>query len=200
MSTAAPARLKRPDNRREQLLDAAARRFREVGYDATSMRDIAGDVGMQAGSMYYHFPSKEELLVAVHEEGIRRIGRAVEAALAGTAEPWARLESFAAAHLAMLLGGGDYAQVVIRELPRGANPARATLVELRDRYEDILRGLVEALPLAPGTDRRALRLLLLGALNWSQTWYRPGGEAPAAIAHEFVAILRRANRGAGEPS
>ena len=180
---------RRQDNRRQQLLDAAARRFREFGYDATSMRDIAGDVGMHAGSMYYHFRSKEELLVAVHEAGIRRITEAVEAAIEGEQEPWRRLEAFAAAHLGVLLDGGDYAQVVIRELPREPERVRRGLVRLRDDYESVVLRLIEALPLGPGVDRRAFRLMLMGALNWSQTWYRPGGEAPEAIAAAFVALL-----------
>jgi len=180
---------RRQDNRRQQLLDAAARRFCAFGYDATSMRDIAGDVGMHAGSMYYHFPSKEELLVAVHEEGIRRVSAAVETAIASEREPWRRLEAFAAAHLGVLLDGGDYAQVVIRELPREPERVRHGLVRLRDRYESLAARLVEALPLAAGVDRRALRLLLMGALNWSQTWYRPGGQTPEAAVTEGGIVL-----------
>lgn len=189
-AAAQPAPARRQDNRRQQLLDAAARRFREFGYAATSMRDIAGDVGMHAGSMYYHFPSKEELLVAVHEEGIRRIGAAVEEATARAYDPWARLEAFAQAHLGALLDGGDYTQVVIRELPREADAARPELVALRDRYEADLTALVEALDLPAGADRRAFRLMLMGALNHSPTWYRPGGDDARAIAAKFVAFLR----------
>ena len=70
----------RPDNRREELLRAAARLFAEHGFEATSMRDIAGAVGMLAGSMYYHFPSKEELVAATHGRGVEQIIAAVEAA------------------------------------------------------------------------------------------------------------------------
>ncbi len=81
--------------------------------------------------------------------------------------------------------------MVIRELPREPEPVRRGLVRLRDRYEAIATDLVEALPLAPDVDRRALRLMLLGALNWSPTWYRPSGEAPGEIAAAFVGLLRR---------
>ena len=77
----------RRDNRRPQLLDAAARNFRDQGYAAASMRDIAADAGMKAGSMYYYFASKADLLLAVHEEGIRRISEAVENAVAAAASP-----------------------------------------------------------------------------------------------------------------
>ena len=53
----------RRGNRRDVLLEAAARRFLRDGFAAASMRDIAAEAGMKAGSIYYHFPSKAELLV-----------------------------------------------------------------------------------------------------------------------------------------
>ena len=70
------------DNRLPTILDAAAQLFRRKGYRVTSMRDIAAASGMLAGSLYYHFASKEELLVAVYAEGVRRISVSVRAALA----------------------------------------------------------------------------------------------------------------------
>ena len=64
---------RRQGNRREAVLAAAARRFFRDGYAAASMRDIAADAAMQASSIYYHFPSKADLLAAVHEEGMHQI-------------------------------------------------------------------------------------------------------------------------------
>jgi len=145
---------------------------------------------MLAGSIYYYFPSKEDLFVAVHAEGVRRISEAVDTAVAAAGEPWRRLEAGMAAHLEALLEGGDFAQVVIRDMPAGV--PRAPLVALRDGYEDKFRGLVDALPLPDGTDRGTLRLMLLGALNWTRTWYSPAGDAPARIAEKFIGYLRAA--------
>src|SRR6516225_9335501 len=85
------SRLPRQDNRRLLLLDAAARLFSERGFHATSMRDLARAVGMLSGSIYYHFESKEEMLLAVYEEGVRRVAAAVEQAVADQTEPWKRL-------------------------------------------------------------------------------------------------------------
>lgn len=81
-SSQAALRAPRQDNRRAQLLDAAAHLFSERGFHATSMRDIAKAVGMLSGSIYYHFESKEEMLLAVYEEGKRRIADEVDAAVA----------------------------------------------------------------------------------------------------------------------
>lgn len=181
----------RADNRRAVLLDAAARLFRERGYDAASMRHIASAVGMLPGSVYYHFASKDELLCAVYEEGVRRIRDAVDTALAGETEPWARLTAAAAAHLEVLLGDNDYGAVVIRLYPTVLDAVRARLTALRDGYEAVFRDLIDALPLVPGIDRHYLRLHLFGALNWTPTWYRPGGDAPGAIAGQIINHLRQ---------
>jgi AcrR family transcriptional regulator len=180
----------RSDNRLPLVLDAAARLFREKGYGSTSMRDIAGVAGMLPGSLYYHFASKEELLVAVYAEGVRRIKHAVSAALARDGEPWTRLELACGAHLEALLEDSDYAQVVTRVRPDDAPEVAPQLIALRDDYERTFAQAIETLPLPARTDRRVLKLMLLGALNWSQTWYRSGGDTPQTLARRFVRLLR----------
>jgi AcrR family transcriptional regulator len=183
-------RVPRTDNRLSTILDAAAQLFRQKGYRVTSMRDIAAASGMLAGSLYYHFASKEELLVAVYAEGVRRISVSVRAVLARDLDPWARLEAVCAAHLAALLEDSDYAQVVIRVRPDDAPDVADRLIALRDDYERLFTQALTRLPLVPRTDRRSLRLMLLGALNWSQTWYRSGRDSPEVIARQFVRLLR----------
>ena len=186
------AAVPRADNRLPLVLDAAARLFRERGYEVTSMRDIAAAAGMLAGSLYYHFASKEDLLVAVYAEGVKRIGAAVEEALRGGGEPWERLERVCAALLTALLDDSDYGQVVVRVRPDDVPDVAPRLTQLRDGYERLFAKALDALPLARKADRRALRLMLLGALNWSQTWYRPGRDSPAALARRFVRLLHDA--------
>ncbi len=187
---AARPRATRSDNRLPEVLAQAARAFRAKGYDAASIRDIVGAIDMLPGSLYYHFPSKEALLLAVYAEGVRRFSEAVSAAIAPDAAPWARLEAACVAHLETLLQESDFAQVVVRVRPSDVPAIAARLVALRDGYEAIFAKLVQALPLARGADRRSLRLMLLGALNWSQTWYRSGRDDPRIIAKHFVALLR----------
>jgi AcrR family transcriptional regulator len=182
---------KRAHSRLPQLLDEAARAFAERGFAAASVREIVGPIGMLPGSLYCHFPTKEALLVAVYREGVERIGAAVDAAVAPLVDPWQRLEAACVAHLSSLLDQTDYSQVVIRVRPSAAPAAEAELVDLRDSYEKRFARLVGALPLARPTDRAMLRLMLVGALNWSQTWYRSGrGLAPDRIARRFVGLLK----------
>jgi AcrR family transcriptional regulator len=180
----------RADSRLPQLLEEAATLFAAHGFEGTSVRDIVGQVGMLPGSLYAHFENKEELLFAVYEEGVRRIRAAVQAAVETETDPWARLEAGCRAHLDNLLTKSAFAQVVVRVRPDDAPRVRDRMVALRDGYELIFRQLVTRLPLAAGTDRRALRLLLLGALNWSPEWYKPGGDSPRKIAAGFIRLLR----------
>jgi AcrR family transcriptional regulator len=180
----------RSHNRLPQILDEAARLFREKGFHGTSIRDIVRAVDMLPGSLYYHFAAKEDLLVAVYAEGVRRISDAVRRAVDGRTDPWDRLQAACIGHLEALLQESDYAQVVIRVRPSDAPSVAARLVELRDEYERLWNELIGALPLARGADRRSLKLMLIGALNWSQTWYQPGGASPATIARRFVTLLK----------
>jgi AcrR family transcriptional regulator len=184
------ARPPRQDNRRAHLLDAAAKLFSERGFHATSMRDIAKAVGMLSGSIYYHFQSKDEMLLAVYEEGVRRVATAVEEAVASATEPWARLEAACAAHLRGLIAYRDYARVMIQTAPDQAGSASIRVRELRRNYEARFRQLIEALTLPPEIDPSYVRLLLFGALNWSQVWYHPGGDPPEVVARRFIDTLR----------
>ncbi len=156
----------------------------------TSMRDVAQRAGMLPGSIYYHFPSKEELLLAVYEEGVHRIAQQVDAAVEGLDDPWARLELACIAHMEALLAPSHYAQLVIRVRPAEVSVVTSRLARLRDSYEARFRSLVEALPLTEGVSRAYLRLLLLGAMNWSQIWYKPGGDTPREIARQFLQLAR----------
>jgi TetR/AcrR family transcriptional regulator, cholesterol catabolism regulator len=188
----ATARTPHADSRLPRLLDEAARLFRTRGFEGTSMRDIARAVGMLPGSLYWHFETKEALLAAVYVKGVQQISGAVQAAVDQHDDPWERLEAACVAHLEAILHDDDYAQVVIRVRPADVPVVQESLVELRNGYEALFTRLVALLPLARGTDRRALRLMLMGAMNWSQTWYRPGGRFnPRSIARKFIALLRQ---------
>jgi TetR/AcrR family transcriptional regulator, cholesterol catabolism regulator len=189
MAAITAERAPRQDNRRQDLLDAAAALVCRRGYHATSMRDIAGATSMLPGSIYYHFESKEELLVAVYAEGVRRIAARVDRAVTGASTPIKRLEAACIAHLEMLLTDSDYAQVVVRVLPEDVPSVSERLTALRDDYEARFRSLIAALA-PPRARRRYLRLMLLGALNSAQSWYRPGGDSPARIARRMLECLR----------
>ena len=154
MATPAKAviRQRGEEQTRERILGVAAEWFGTHGYAATSIRDIAREVGVTVGAIYVHFPSKDRLLVAVYEEGVRRIGEAVDA-VPETTEPWVRLEAAAQAHLEALLDNAGFARVIVRVIPTDVPEAARDLRRLRHGYEARFGRLIEALDLAPGFDR-----------------------------------------------
>jgi AcrR family transcriptional regulator len=178
--------------RRERLIAAAAAVLERKGYEGASLREICALAGILPGSLYYHFRSKEDLFITLHAEGFRQLNEAVDTALARHAEPWARLEAACAAHLSLLVAGEDASLVTGTSLFQTAPPAlQRRLNRDRDAYEARFRELIGALGLPAGVDATLLRLNLLGALNWTRIWYRPGRKTPQQLAHELVQKILR---------
>lgn len=181
---------------RQRILDAAAKAFRQKGYVATRLVEIGAIAGLKAGSIYYHFASKEEILEEVLAIGIRRIVDAVGEALAGlpaTASQRRRVTAAMAAHMTALLRHGDYSSANVRNFSQIPAAVRRRHLKVRREYEKLWRGLLQEAQAAgeidPEVDLALLRLHLLGALNWSMEWYRPGGAAIDAIAEAFAGHL-----------
>ena len=187
---------RRKDNRRARILDAAAHCFSRAGYEGTSVRDISSAAGILPGSMYYHFASKEEVLGAVHDEGVRKVKTKVAEAIARENEPWARLEAACAAHLEALHAAKEYGSVIATEFPhRHSKQLRARMIVARDEYENMFRELVDAVPLRAGASHKYLRLSLIGAMAWSLVWYKPGGDDISEIAKHIIDLFRAAKDG-----
>lgn len=179
------------NSRRDDIIEAAAECFANTGYDATAMRDIAKRTGILAGSIYYHFASKEEILVAVHEEAVRRIRNKVLKAIDVEADAWTRLVQASTAYVESLVIERKFAEVIITEFPRRrSRTVRKRLVAHRDEFEQIFRDIVEDLPLEPWVDRSIWRLALLSELAWTMIWYRKRGKTATEIAEHLVALLR----------
>jgi AcrR family transcriptional regulator len=172
-------------NRRHALLTAAAQLFRAHGFDATSTRDIAAAVGMHSGSPFYHFKSKDALLYAVMEEGMRAALARQALALRGAEpelnvpaadRPMLQLRRLIRAHFDTLLGpGNDFVPVMLYERRALSSVQRVALAQLQADYESAWTPVLEALH---ATGRlhapvKLSRLLMLGALNWSVQWFDP---------------------------
>lgn len=193
--TADTAASQRQNNRRDQVCAAAARLFAARGLAATSMRDIASASGMLPGSLYWHFPSKYDLFLQVHEDAAGQIAERVDAAIATEAAPWDRLEAAAAAHMAGMFEKEGTVALLQPVFPDDKPELSQRLKDQRDAYEARFSALVEALPLAPDVDRRLLRLMLLGSLNWSPHWLKRGSkrQSPEEIGRAFVRMIRQAS-------
>lgn len=166
-------------NRRMELVLAAATLFRDQGYERTTVRDLGNAVGLQSGSLFYHFRTKEEILVAVMALGITRTTEQLEAALAEARTPRSKLAALFQVHLHSLLGDNQAAlEVMLYEWRSVSAQARPGLILLRDRYEALWQQVLEQAAEAGlvKQDTRLLRRTLLGSLHWSVQWFKEEGE------------------------
>jgi AcrR family transcriptional regulator len=187
-----------PDDTRRQILDAAAKLLRRNGYASTSLRDIASATGMKAGSLYYHFASKEELAEIVMTEGIDLVRAAVRQALAArpkASDPLEDIEIAVRTHLKALYQSGDYASANIRCFNHVPDEMKQRLRKVRERYETDWRKLLgrarAAGRLGDDVDDDALRYGLFGVMNYTLEWLRPGGPMPDQLGAMFFRILFR---------
>jgi AcrR family transcriptional regulator len=184
-------------NRRRELVLSAAKLFRRKGFDATSTRDIAAAVGMHSGSPFYHFKSKQALLFAVMEEGMReaiaRQQQVLEAAVALAPDAAAQLRLLVRSHFEVLLGpGSDFIPVMLYEARSLTPRQRATIAQLQSEYEAAWVPVLDALHRTGRlrADVKLARLLIFGALNWSAQWYdRRKGATLDDLADAAVALF-----------
>lgn len=187
-------------NRRQALLSAAAKLFRRKGFDGTSTRDIATAAGMQSGSPFYHFKSKDALLYAVMEAGmvsaIERQAKALQGK-APAADAREAMRRLVKAHFDVLLGpGNDFVPVMLYEHRALSAAQRAKLAELQVRYEAVWTPVLRALHdngqlQAPV---KLSRLLILGALNWTVQWFdRKKGASVDELTDAAMQLFLKSN-------
>ncbi len=187
---------RKSDRTRQTILDAAAYLFREHGFSATTLRQIASQAQIKAGSIYYYFGSKDEILDEVMEHGIRVVYEAVENAVSALSEDAAgrlRLETAVATHLYTLLRYGDYTSANIQNFRHVSPTIRDRNRAIRQNYSEYWTGLFKQAQdsgeIRQDIDLSIARLYLLGTLNWTIEWYDPNGDATDVLAKKFCALF-----------
>ena len=196
------ARTRKSDVTRQKILDAAAKLFREQGYSATTLRQIASRAKIKAGSVYYYFDSKNQILDEVLEIGIKVVFEAVETAvdaLPRNASGRARLEAAVAAHLYTLLQYSDYTSANIRifgQVSRASqNRNRAIRRNYAEYWDTLFRHAKDTGEIGQKVDLSLARLFLLGSVNWTMKWYNPKKQPTNLLAKNFCNILFEGIRG-----
>ncbi|MGM0434934.1 MAG: TetR/AcrR family transcriptional regulator [Pseudomonadota bacterium] len=168
-----------PQSPRGRLLRQAAHLFRDKGYERTTVRDLAAAVGIQSGSIFHHFRTKEEILKAVMTEAILVNTGRMRSRLASAGSICEAVRALVQCELESINGEtGEAMAVLVYEWRSLSEASQADILELREVYEGIWLdtltrarsdGLIEAEPFI-------LRRFLTGALSWTITWYRPDGD------------------------
>ncbi|WP_372964376.1 TetR/AcrR family transcriptional regulator [Marinobacter sp.] len=187
-----------PASARGRLLNEAATLFRDKGYERTTVRDLAAAVGIQSGSLFHHFRTKEEILKAVMVETIRLNTAVMQAAVDQVSSLQDKLRALIRAELESINGRtGEAMAVLVYEWRSLSESSQAEVLALREVYENlwlsVLKELREAGDLK--ADVFIVRRMLTGALSWTVTWYRPerGGLTLDGLTEQVMAMLGFSN-------
>ncbi|MEY1661747.1 TetR/AcrR family transcriptional regulator [Isoalcanivorax beigongshangi] len=180
------------DSPRGKLLSAAARLFRDKGFDRTTVRDIAAAVGIQSGSIFHHFPTKEDILFAVMVEVIRFNTERLQRMLDGLEAPTERLHALVRGELLSIIGDTREAMSVLVYEWRCLSPQKQQeALELRAIYEELWLAELRALQRAGyfTDDPFVMRRLITGMASWTNTWFDQHGSL--ALDDLAAIIVRR---------
>lgn len=185
-----PARRGRPGHSLESLLRVAVAAFNQRGYEATSMDELAGRLGVTKSAIYHHVPSKVELLRLA-------LDRALDALFAVTGEPRAtsgaaidRLEHVVRGSVRVLVAELPFVTLLLRV--RGNTPVECEALRRRRDFDRLVTALVRSAQaegdVRPDVDPAVIGRLLFGTVNSLTEWYRPGGGLTGeALADVLVA-------------
>lgn len=194
------ADIAKPSPMRGEILDAAAEIIVRQGYDACTMRAVAALVDMKAGSLYYHFKSKDEIVEEILNQGIETLFGIVEETIRTVPQdaPFAeRIEAAVRAHISSMVGKDRKYMHVYEHLPpiikRRSRKMREKYAHL---WHELFAGGIASGDVDAGIDLGVLVPYFLGGLNRVPEWIRASGassEAVAALATATVlqGIVRR---------
>lgn len=183
---AAPAAVKRPQrrfDRTELIIDAAAEIFRRKGYDATSLQEIADEVGILKGSMYHYIETKEDLLFAIIQRNHERIITENQAWREVENDPVGAIRAFIVGHMRNSLEHRTDSVVFVRDFRALSEERAAEIVHTQHDYDQDFRRLVQeavdAGALREGVTPTFAARSVFGMANWIHYWYDPDGSMPA---------------------
>lgn len=163
---------------REEILEVAAQIFRQKGFHAASMQEIANAVNLRKASLYHHVSSKQEILLELMDLAMDYLIERTQAIFLQPTPPQTRLEEAIHRYLKALTDYPDLANVLLLEFRSLEPDFQARHQPRRDQFERLWRGLIQE-GIDSGyfhqTDASIAAKILLGSIHWAVTWYRPDG-------------------------
>ncbi len=197
-----PALRARYEARRRKVVATAAKLFAERGYDSTSISDLTNATGLAAGGLYHYIEGKDELLIAICDELLEPLLARAREIVAAEAPPVDQLRELLEAWVAHVVAHRHHMLVFTQERQAIERQARWRRVRSqRQAFEKVLDDVLvrgEADGSMTFADRRLSLLALLGMVNYTPQWVRPGGRlSPAEIAAGYCAIVLGASSDSG---
>jgi TetR/AcrR family transcriptional regulator, cholesterol catabolism regulator len=183
--------------RREEIVTVAAHVFRDHGFEAATLRDVAAAMGTDRASLYYYFGSKEELLQEIVRQALGRDIEVAEAVKRSKASTKDKIAALIEAMVNSYAANYPHMSVYIEDLGRIARQDSEWSIDViaRTRAYEALVNSILAKGQRDGTLRKDLpfelsALALFGMVNWMHRWYRPNIKwSPEEVAKTFTAIF-----------
>ena len=185
----------------ERIREAALRLFATRGFEATGIRDVAHDAGISTASLYHYIGGKQDLLLDIIRSGMHELRVMSEKAVQAGGTPPDRLTALVRGHV--MVHGRHQLEALVGdgELRALTEPARKSVIKLRDAYELVWTEVLEdgiAQGLFEIENPAILRLALLQMCTGVAYWFSSAGELPlAAIADQFAGLALAMVRYAG---
>ncbi len=175
--------------RRAEILHAALRAFREKGYHATTLDDIAEHLGVRKTALYHYFRDKESILYECHRESLGEIERLMKEARRSSGSAAERLAYVIREHVRVMTETLEGSPLAF-EVTALSSKRQEEIIAARDRYERGLRRIIDR-GVKNGefrpVDSKIAVFAILGAINWIARWYRPEGSLHAPeLGAEFA--------------
>ncbi|HEV8268990.1 MAG TPA: TetR/AcrR family transcriptional regulator [Thermoanaerobaculia bacterium] len=178
--------------KRLRILESAVRSFAKRGFFGTSMDDIAEDLLLTRGSLYYYYRDKEEILALCHEVALEAVNDVLDRVRAAGLPPEAAVRRLVVEHTRIMVDK-FHGTVLALEFDALDAKRRAAVVEARDRFERGLREVIEEgirKKVFRRVDPKMTSFAIFGAINWVARWYRPGGgSSPDEIGEAFADLF-----------
>ncbi len=177
------------DKRRDAILATAAHLYARQGFQGASVADLAKACRTSKSLIYHYFPSKDDILYAAMAAHLDALVAAAEAATrTGGAE--VKLRALTLAFMRLYVGAQDSHKVLLNELDNLPPARRAEVVAKQKRIIGAVEALVREIRPGAGDLALPLAMLFFGMINWTHTWFRPGGAVSAdELAEMAVSVM-----------
>ncbi len=182
-----------PFSRKDKIIQQATLLFDDKGYSAASMRDLAKEVGIEAGSLYSHFKSKESILQNICFKMATEYVDSIRPILDLPFNSSEKLTLAIQSHIRVLTQDPQASSVFQQDWKNLSQPYLNEFIKMREEYEEAFRQII-AEGIKNGEfgieDEKFVLLTILSSINWTSRWYKPDGKLkPDQIAKRLSDIL-----------
>ncbi len=182
-----------PRSRKDQVIDMAAVLFRQHGYSATSMRDLANALGIEAASLYSHIKSKEEILQHLCFGMAEKFRSKLEEVEKSQLNSSSKLRAGIVAHIHVMSNNLTASAVFMNEHRHLSEPYLRNFLLLRINYINRFKKIIQE-GIDKGefinVDTKLAVMTLFSSLNWMPHWYDPSGVIdPESLGNQLSDML-----------